>query len=94
MNAERRYRRCPSVLFRTLPGEVLLASSRRESVDHLTGPASAIWNLLDSPRTLPSLVGALADAFQASTEQIAEDVEVFLQDLRRREWVEETPPDA
>jgi Coenzyme PQQ synthesis protein D (PqqD) len=78
----------PRALTRTVEDDVLLASQRHEGVDRLSGTARTVWELLESPRTLESLLDALAGIFAAERGAIAADVESLLRDLEARGMVE------
>lgn len=86
---ESRYRRAGDVLFRRYADEVVLTSMDRDGCEGLTGPATDVWNLLESPRSLADLVGALAPGYQASPAVIAKDVDALISSLRERGFVEE-----
>jgi hypothetical protein len=86
---ESRYRRAQGVLSRRYADEVLLASMDRDGCEGLSGPATDVWNLLESPRSLADLVGALAPGYSASPALIAKDVDALITTLRERGFVEE-----
>jgi hypothetical protein len=78
----------PSALIRRVDDDVLLASQRHEAIDLLSGTARSVWELLESPRTLESLVDALAGIYAVDRRVISTDVESLLRDLEARGWVE------
>jgi len=47
-----------------------------------------VWELLESPRTLESLLEALAEIYAVEPGVISTDVESLLRDLEARGWVE------
>jgi len=49
----------------------------------LTGSGAAIWRLIDGARDRDALVAALCDEFAGETKEIADDVDAFLDELRR-----------
>jgi hypothetical protein len=73
---------------RTVADRVILARPGRDDYDALTGPAVAIWNLLQEPRTLIDLVDTLAWAYQAPRAEIERDVRALIDDLLERGVVE------
>ena len=78
----------PATLSRRFSDEVLLASSAREEIDHLSGSARAAWDLLETPQSLDSLVTNLAEVYRTEPGTIAADVEALVNDLVSRGWVE------
>jgi hypothetical protein len=68
---------------------MLLARPGREGVDSLSETATVVWELLGTPRTLGSLVDLLAEAYAAHRENIAADVELLVEELIERGWVED-----
>ena len=89
-----RFRRASGVPSRTVADRVILARPGREDYDALTGPAVAIWNLLQEPRTLIELVDTLAWAYQAPRAAIERDIRALIDDLLERGVVEGSPSDA
>jgi hypothetical protein len=89
-----RYRRAPEVLSRTVGAEILLAVAERDGVQQLSGTGRAVWERLDVARSVPELVTLLADVYRGGTAVVADDVRVFVLDLRRRRLVVEVPNDA
>lgn len=96
MIAERAlFQRVAGVPSRTVADRVIIARPGREDYDALTGPAVAIWNLLQEPRTLSELVDTLAWAYQAPRDEIERDIRALLGDLLERGAVEgSSEPDA
>lgn len=78
----------PSSLIRRIDKDVLLASQRREGIDLLSGTARSVWELLETPRTLESLLDALAEIYAVESAVISTEVESLLRDLEARGWVE------
>ncbi|MEX2556717.1 MAG: PqqD family protein [Actinomycetota bacterium] len=90
-----RFRRAIGVPSRALDDRVILARPGREDFDALTGPAVAIWNLLQEPRTLIELVDTLAWAYKAPRAEIERDIRTLVGDLLERGIVVESQdPDA
>lgn len=87
---EPRYRRAQGVLFRRYADEILLASVDGEDCEGLAGAAAEVWDLLESPRSVTDLVGALTPLYRASPGIIAGDVTALLGALRDRGFVEQT----
>jgi hypothetical protein len=83
------FRRSPHVLFRRVGGEILLGTPSREGFGALSTTASAVWELLEEPHTLSSLVQELALTYDVAPESIESDVEALLRDLVQAQWIEE-----
>ena len=88
------YRRAIGVPSRTVADRVILARPDRDDFDALTGPAVAIWKLLQEPRSLAELVDTLVWAYHAPRAEIERDVRTLLDDLVERGLVAEGSPDA
>lgn len=84
------YRRADSVLFRQLPGEVLIAPQGRNDFDKLTGTAVPLWELLDTPRTVRDLVDVFSELYSAPAPVIERDLRVMLDELVDRQYLEST----
>lgn len=91
---ETRFRRSPRTLWRTSGSEVLLTETGRDDFDRLSEAGSAIWALLDVPRSPKDIAVIVAEAYGVSPEAILPDVGSLLGALRDRGWVEAaTEPD-
>lgn len=80
--------RSPSVLSRAVGSDVLLTAPGREDIIRLAGTAGAVWELMESPQTIPSLVAALSRRYHAARETIAADVERLVSELVQQGWAE------
>jgi hypothetical protein len=80
--------RSSSVLSRAVGSEVLLTAPGREDVVRLAGTAGAVWELMENPQTISSLVGALSRRYRASPEIIATDVERLVSELLKQGFAE------
>lgn len=81
MKTEVAYRRSDAALTRSFAGEVVLALSDREDVQHLSGTGADVWQVLAEELTLPSLIELLADRYGVDAEAIRDQVESFVSDL-------------
>ena len=86
-----RYRRAAGVPSRTVADRVILARPGREDFDALTGPAVAVWNLLQEPRSAAELVDTLAWAYRVPRGEIEQEVGALLRDLLERGAIEGGP---
>lgn len=75
------YRRRPEVLWRRTLQTVLLLPPDRDDVVTVGGPGGAVWELLDTWRTVDALVELLAPRYDADPAEIARDVEALLGEL-------------
>jgi hypothetical protein len=80
--------RSSSVLSRAVGSDVLLAAPGRKDVVRLTGTAGAVWELMESPQTISSLITELNRRYHADRETIAVDVERLVSELVARGWAE------
>lgn len=72
-------------------GSDWLVATRAVEVTELTGGASAVWALLEEPRTTTALIAELADLFAVDTAVIASEVETCVVDLTDRGLLEVRP---
>jgi hypothetical protein len=80
--------RAPSVLWRRVGAEVLLADPAGQDVERLSIPASASWLLLDRPRPVAELTRLLADELATDAEEIEDRVVALVDELRSHGWLE------
>ncbi len=78
--------RAQSVVSRVKGGETLVVPVRAKvgslaSIYSLKGTGSLIWQLLEAPRALPELVGAVEQEFGVGHEQGRRDVKQFLGEM-------------
>jgi hypothetical protein len=74
----------PSIPWRRVGEDILLAPIGRDDFDHLSGTAAIMWRLLETPRSLDDLVNTLADMYTISAEEIATDVRALVAELMDR----------
>ncbi len=74
MREARRWVRDPTVLWRWTAGGALVLPQDAAEPASLNGPAAAIWEVLDRPRSLEETLGALSSAFNIDEEQIRASV--------------------
>lgn len=80
--------RSSSVLSRAVGSEVLLTAPGREDIVRLAGTAGAVWELMENPQTISSLVTALDRRYDAARETIAADVERLVSEMLEQGWAE------
>lgn len=61
--------------------EVVVMSLESGDFFSLTGTARAVWYLIDGTRTRAALLADLAAQFSCEPEEMAEDVDAFLNEL-------------
>jgi hypothetical protein len=81
------YARATTALWRRVGGEVLVTWPESTGVDRLSEPASAAWLLLERPRTVAELTGALADEFSVGSAEIEARVAELVGELEGRGWL-------
>ena len=87
--ADRRPTRKPDVDFRILDDLTSVAVAPESEEAHaLTPVATAVFERCDGTMTVGEIAAELADIFDAPADQIARDVEAFLDDLVARGLVE------
>jgi hypothetical protein len=79
------FTRARSVVSRAVGGETLIVAVRGRvgnlaSIYSIKGTGSLIWQLLDVPRAVPELVGAVEREYGVGPEQAQRDVTQFLDD--------------
>jgi hypothetical protein len=80
--------RSSSVLSRAVGSDVLLTAPGREDVVRLAGTAGAVWELMENPQTMSSLVSALNRRYDAARESIAADVKRLVSEMLEQGWAE------
>jgi Coenzyme PQQ synthesis protein D (PqqD) len=80
--------RSSSVLSRAVGSDVLLTAPGREDVVRLAGTAGAVWELMENPQTMSSLVSALNRRYDAARETIAADVKRLVSEMLDQGWAE------
>jgi hypothetical protein len=73
-------RRRRDVLWRSVDGYLAVSTVDGEAMA-ATGPAAAIWQLLDDWTTIDELSGELADRHGADVDRVRADVTVFVDRL-------------
>ena len=76
-----KYCRADDVVATEMDGNILLLSTRSWSYLEFDKTGTAIWTLLDTPRTLPSLVEALTVKFEVDEATCAADTRSFLDEM-------------
>jgi hypothetical protein len=74
----------PSIPWRRVGEDILLAPAGREEFAHLSGTAAQVWGLLATPCTLTELIDVLAEMYSAPVERISTDVQSLIADLIER----------
>lgn len=83
---EAQYERNPDYIFRRIVDEMVLVPIRQDVADmdciYTMNPVgSFIWERLDEPASEADLEAAILEAYDADPETVAEDLEVFLQEM-------------
>jgi hypothetical protein len=91
--------RSRAVVSRVVAGETLIVPVRGKvgdlaSIYSFNETGSLIWKLLDTPRTVGEVVGAVAGAYELDTEQVRQDVMRFLGDALGAGLIEACPSEV
>jgi len=86
-----RLARSPSVPWRRIGDDVILAPAGRDDFDQLSGTAAVVWSFLDTPRSREQLVSELAEMYAGPPEGIGTDVGALVADLIERGAIAELP---
>lgn len=84
-------RQSPSIPWRRVGDEIILAPPGRDDFDRLSQTAAVVWSLLETPCSLEGLITTLAEMYSLPTEGIATDVGALVSDLLERGAIEEIP---
>ncbi len=76
------YARDPAVPHQKLDEETIVVDPRTREVHLFNETAARIWELLDTPRSLDDLTGALVEEYDAPAEEVRASVEETLSLLR------------
>ena len=87
MNASTLYSRSEEILWRRVGPQVLVADPAGGDVASLSEPTSATWLLLEEPRTIDTIIDALAGEFDVVPSGIAGHVSRILRTLEQRGWI-------
>jgi hypothetical protein len=88
-----RLARAPGVLWRDLPGEVLLLDDSMTTPVAVVGPTAEVWDLLDVPRTVEELVHVLATTHGETEDVVGTGVRATIDELVARGLVVPAPHD-
>jgi hypothetical protein len=74
----------PGVACRQIDGEVLLVDLKRSTLQVLNPVGARLWELIDGRRTVADLAEALIAEYAVGLAQARADVQMFCEDLLRR----------
>jgi hypothetical protein len=74
-------KRMTSLPFQKVNDETLVVDTKTREVHLLNATATRVWELLEAPRTVDDLVGALGREFDAPEATLRDDVASLLADL-------------
>lgn len=80
-----------STPWRRVGADIILAPAGRDDFDQLSGTAAVVWDMLETPSSLPELTESLAELYAVSPTSIAADVDALVADLTRRGALREIP---
>ena len=76
------------MLWRRVPGAVLLLGEDAHEPIALTGPGADLWELLGAPVTESTVFAALSSSYQTDEATVAVDVRKVMRELEERGLVE------
>jgi Coenzyme PQQ synthesis protein D (PqqD) len=76
-----RYTRTSDIIEADVGGEVVLLHTQNWQYYEFDPVGAAIWNLLESPANLDSLVESLTTRFEVSREQCLQETKAFLDEM-------------
>jgi hypothetical protein len=84
---EQTFVRSESVVARVIAGETLIVPVRAKvgdlaSIYRFNGTGTLIWKLLESPRTIPELAAAVAEAYEVDLASVTNDVVNFVCEMK------------
>ena len=77
-------KQCAGFQIEELDGETVLFHPKRNIIIHANATATLIWQLCDGSRSVPQIVALLSEAYPETQEQIAAEVPLAIQDLRKK----------
>ena len=82
-------RRSDGVLAQEAQGQTVLLRLDDGSYYALDDVGARVWELCDGQRSLEEIVAVMREEFAAPTEEIAADVQEFVEELRREQLLAE-----
>lgn len=79
-----RYRRANRIAARVIDGAAFVVSVDQQRMVELNEVGTFIWEALEAPATVESLVAAVTEEFTVEASQARSDVETFLGQLEAR----------
>ena len=76
------WQRDPALPFQAMDDEIIVVDPATRQVHLLNATAARIWTLLATARSLPALITALEEEFEAPGPGLREEVQEFLAELR------------
>ena len=80
--------RIPGQITADMDGETVMMSMGTSKYYNLGKTGSVIWGMIESPKTVESIVSSLMEQYQVPREQCEAEVIAFLDDLRRERLIE------
>jgi hypothetical protein len=96
---EPRFVRSRTVVSRVVGGETLIVPVRGKvgdlaSIYSFNGTGSLVWQLLESPKPLSDLIGAVEREYEVGREQAQPDVTTFVNEMLSAGLLDRCPPGA
>lgn len=84
VEARSRVRQISDCAYQCIEGEVLIVRPRDRQLHLLNETGAALWNWMETPRTVDELSRLLCAEFEVDEESARTDVLAFLETLRER----------
>lgn len=88
---EHMWTRTEAVLWRRIPGAVLVLGLDQSDPIELSGSGADLWDLLDEPTTASAACAILSAGAETDRAMVIADIERVLRDLEERGLVERAP---
>ena len=86
--SDRRFERTSDIVAADVAGEIVLLHTKNWNYFEFDKIGAAIWQLLETPHSLPELIQALMSQFEVSESQCRTDTEAFLDEMLAEGLVE------
>ncbi len=82
--ADAQLTQAPSVISTSMPGETVIMDAAADQYFSLDGIGPRVWELLEVPATLASIVATILEEYDADAPTCERDVAALLDDLLER----------
>jgi len=79
--------RSPDIAWQNVDGKIVVVTPRTKKIHILSGCAISIWDYLEQPQQIESIVEMLCSEYEVDTQQAEHDADNFIHDLLSKEIV-------